>query len=86
MEYKQVRDDASKHRGPDDNDNFSLRHVRLSILVHLGLNQWHLVMVYNFEEFNSHIIKAVDKFIGMFAIAFYEQTVTLIRDRVEPLS
>lgn len=112
------------HRGPDDsgkyeNDNFSLGHVRLSILdlSPLGsqpMTYKHLVMVFNGEvynfkeikkeliefgyEFNSHSdsevvlkayhkwgIKAVDKFIGMFAIAFYdtvEQTVTLIRDRV----
>lgn len=112
------------HRGPDDsgkyeNDNFSLGHVRLSILDLSPLGSQpmfyeHLIMVfngevYNFEEikkellefgyeFNSHSdsevvlkayhkwgIKAIDKFIGMFAIAFYdtkEQTVTLIRDRV----
>ena len=112
------------HRGPDDNgifesDDFSLGHVRLSILdlSPLGsqpMTYEHLVMVfngevYNFEEikkeliefgyeFNSHSdsevvlkayhkwgIRAVDKFIGMFAIAFYDtknQTVTLIRDRV----
>lgn len=112
------------HRGPDDQgkyeyDDFSLGHVRLSILdlSPLGsqpMSYDHLVTVYNGElynfeeikkelmafgyEFDSHSdsevvlkayhkwgIKAVDKFIGMFAIAIYdkqEQTITLIRDRV----
>lgn len=112
------------HRGPDDNgkyedDNFSLGHVRLSILDLSPLGSQpmfyeHLIMVFNGEvynfdeikkeliefgyEFKSHSdsevvlkayhkwgIKAIDKFIGMFAIAFYntvEQTITLVRDRV----
>jgi len=113
-----------KHRGPDDNgvyesDEFSLGHVRLSILDlsfhgHQPMIYEHLVMVYNGEVYNfkeikeelikdgyvfqsetdSEVIlkayhqwgiKAVDKFIGMFAIAIYDtknKTVTLIRDRV----
>jgi len=113
-----------KHRGPDDNgiyesENFSLGHVRLSILDltphgHQPMVFENLVMVYNGEVYNfkeikkelesigynfssntdSEVIlkayhkwgiKAVDKFIGMFAIAIYDknlQTITLIRDRV----
>lgn len=112
------------HRGPDDqgiyeDENFSLGHVRLSILDlsslgHQPITFEELVMVYNGEVYNfkeirdeleefgyqfssqsdSEVIlkayhrwgiKAVDKFIGMFAIAIYDtklQTITLIRDRV----
>ncbi|MFK5882347.1 MAG: asparagine synthase (glutamine-hydrolyzing) [Sulfurospirillum sp.] len=112
------------HRGPDDSgvyedENFSLGHVRLSILDlsqsgHQPMVFENLVMVYNGEVYNfkeikkelekfgysfesesdSEVIlkayhkwgiKAVDKFIGMFAIAIYDKdlkTVTLIRDRV----
>jgi len=112
------------HRGPDDsgiyeNNEFSLGHVRLSILDlsvagHQPMTFENLVMVYNGEVYNfkeikkelikfgysfysnsdSEVIlkayhkwgiKAVDKFIGMFAIAIYDktnQTITLIRDRV----
>ncbi|WP_458699893.1 asparagine synthase (glutamine-hydrolyzing) [Sulfurospirillum sp. 1307] len=113
-----------QHRGPDDNgvyesDEFSLGHVRLSILDlsshgHQPMIYEDIVMVYNGEVYNfqeikkelralgysfesetdSEVIlkayhkwgiKAVDKFIGMFAIAIYDtknKTVTLIRDRV----
>ncbi len=113
-----------KHRGPDDNgvfenDEFSLGHVRLSILDlssygHQPMSFKNLVMVYNgeiynFKEVRSELesfgysfesqtdsevilkayhkwgIKAVDKFIGMFAIAIYDKEkreIVLIRDRV----
>lgn len=112
------------HRGPDgsgkfESDDFSLGHVRLSILdlSSLGAQPMsfeNLVIVYNGEVYNFKEIrkelekygysfksntdtevvlkayhkwgiKAVDKFIGMFAIAIYDkkdQTITLIRDRV----
>ncbi len=112
------------HRGPDDkgvfeSDNFSLGHVRLSILDlsssgHQPMSFENLVMVYNgevynFKEIRSELesfgyrfdsqtdsevilkayhkwgIKAVDKFIGMFAIAIYDKQkkeIVLIRDRV----
>ncbi len=112
------------HRGPDDNgiyedDNFSLGHVRLSILDlsstgHQPMSFENLVIVYNGEVYNYKEIreelikegygfdsnsdtevilkayhkwgiKAVDRFIGMFAIAIYDKerkTITLIRDRV----
>ena len=112
------------HRGPDDSgvyedENFSLGHVRLSILDlsshgHQPMEFENLVMVYNGEVYNFKAIreelekegyefvsnsdsevvlkayhkwgiKAVDRFIGMFAIAIYDKEkliVTLIRDRV----
>ncbi len=112
------------HRGPDDNgvyedDNFSLGHVRLSILDlssagHQPMGFKNLVIVYNGEVYNYKEIreelikegygfdsnsdtevilkayhkwgiKAVDRFIGMFAIAIYDKEkkiITLIRDRV----
>ena len=112
------------HRGPDDNgvfelENFSLAHVRLSILDlsadgRQPMEYDDLIMVYNGEVYNfkeiknelisygykfysytdSEVIlkayhkwgiKAVDKFIGMFAIAIYNKKslkLTLIRDRV----
>ncbi len=113
-----------KYRGPDDNgvfesNEFSLGHVRLSILDlsshgHQPMSFKNLVMVYNgevynFKEIRSELesfgysfvsqtdsevilkayhkwgIKAVDKFIGMFAIAIYDKEkreIVLIRDRV----
>jgi len=116
--------DSIKHRGPDDDgiyesDDFSLGHVRLSILDlsvsgHQPMIFENLVMVYNGEVYNfkeirnelikdgyeftsetdSEVIlkayhkwgiKAVDKFIGMFAIAIYDKDkneIILIRDRV----
>ncbi len=122
-----VLDDMLKsihHRGPDDNgvfesDEFSLGHVRLSVLDlsfsgHQPMSFENLVMVYNgeiynFKEIRSELeslgysfesqtdsevilkayhkwgIKAVDRFIGMFAIAIYDKQkkeIVLIRDRV----
>ena len=113
-----------QHRGPDDSgvyesEEFSLGHVRLSIVDlsshgHQPMIFENLVMVYNGEVYNfkeirqelkslrytfhsqtdSEVvlkayhkwgIKAVDKFIGMFAIAIYDKVsgdLTLIRDRV----
>lgn len=113
-----------RYRGPDDSgiyesEDFSLGHVRLSILDlsplgHQPMKFENLVMVfngeiYNFKEIQRELVnlgysftsqsdsevvlkayhqwgvKAVEKFIGMFAIAIYDlqaQTVTLIRDRV----
>ncbi len=113
-----------EHRGPDDkgvfeSDEFSLGHVRLSILDlsslgHQPMTFENLAMVYNGEIYNfkeikrelesfgyifesqtdSEVIlkayhkwgvKAVDKFIGMFAIAIYDKQkkeIVLIRDRV----
>ena len=113
-----------EHRGPDDkgvfeSDEFSLGHVRLSILDlsslgHQPMTFENLAMVYNGEVYNfkeikrelksfgyifesqtdSEVIlkayhkwgvKAVDKFIGMFAIAIYDKQkkeIVLIRDRV----
>lgn len=112
------------HRGPDDSgtlelENFSLAHVRLSVLDlssdgHQPMEYDNLIIIYNGEVYNfkeikdelisygykfhsytdSEVIlkayhkwgiKAVDKFIGMFAIAIYDKKslkLTLIRDRV----
>ena len=120
--YKML--ESIHHRGPDgsdifETDNFSLGHVRLSILdlSEQGSQPMHydnLTMVYNgevynFEEIKQELItlnytflsdtdsevvlkayhcwgiKAIDKFIGMFAIAFYNSKsseLVLIRDRV----
>ena len=116
--------ESIRHRGPDDSgvfesNEFSLGHVRLSILDlssygHQPMTFENLVMVYNgevynFKEIRSELesfgytfksqtdsevilkayhkwgIKAVDKFIGMFAIAIYDKQkkeIVLIRDRV----
>ncbi len=112
------------HRGPDDrglfeSEEFSLAHVRLSILDltshgHQPMEYNNLSMVYNGEVYNfkeirdelisegykfisdtdSEVIlkayhkwgiEAVNRFIGMFAIAIYNREsskLTLIRDRV----
>ncbi len=113
-----------RHRGPDDSgiyedENFSLGHVRLSILDltahgHQPMRHEHLVIAYNGEVYNYREIreelaaagyeffsntdtevvlkayhkwgiKAVDKFVGMFAIAIYDtkaRELVLMRDRI----
>lgn len=110
------------HRGPDDqgtyeDEDFSLGHVRLSILDlsnagHQPMQYEHLVIVfngeiYNFQEIKTELseytfhsqsdtevvlkafhkwgVKAVDKFIGMFAFAIWDKNdkkLFLFRDRV----